>query len=129
MALMAEGGLDPLYMQILADAHSDHNNNFQWVIGTVMLLTKPMPIMFLTYLLQLQPVDIVLTLQGLQSILMISSSNNKAIQLFHMSLPQDNLYTALMAGDGLDPLYAQTLADAHSDHNNNFKWVISTVMH
>jgi len=83
-ALKAEGGLDPLYKRILADAHRD--NNFERVIGTVMLLTKPIPIVFLAHLLQLRPADIVQTLLGLQSILMIPGGDNEVIRLFHTSL-------------------------------------------
>ena len=85
-ALTAESGLDPLYARILADAHSDRDNNFERVIGTVMLLKEPIPIVFLAHLLQLRPADIVLTLLGLQSILMIPGSDDKAIRLFHTSL-------------------------------------------
>ena len=84
MVLTAEGGLDPLYLQILADAPRD--NNFDRVIGTVMLLKEPIPIVILAHLLRLRPEDIVQTSQGLQSILMIPGDDNDAIQLFHASL-------------------------------------------
>ena len=83
-ALTADGGLDLLYARILEDAHRD--NNFERVIGTVMLLRKPIPIVFLAHLLQLRPAEVVLTLLGLQSILMIPGSDNEAIRLFHTSL-------------------------------------------
>jgi len=83
-ALTVEGGLDPLYAQILADAHRDHN--FERVIGTVMLLQKSISIVFLAHLLQLRPADIVQTLMGLQSILMIPGGDNEAIRVFHTSL-------------------------------------------
>ena len=84
MALTAEGGLDSLYSRILADAY--HDNSFEQVIGTVMLLREPIPIIFLAYLLQLRPADIVYTLLELQSILLIPGSDNEAVQLFYMSL-------------------------------------------
>ena len=83
-ALMAEGGLDPLYARILAGARRD--NNFEGVIGTVMLLRKPIPIVFLAHLLQLRSADIVQTFLGLQSILMIPGGDDEAIELFHTSL-------------------------------------------
>ena len=85
-ALTAEGGLDPLYTRILTDAHLDPDNNFERVIGTVMLLKEPIPIVFLAHLLRLRPADIVQTLLGLQSILMIPGSDDQAIRLFHTSL-------------------------------------------
>ena len=83
-ALWAEGGLDPLYLQILAGAPRD--DTFERVIGTVMLLKEPIPIVFLAHLLQLRPADIVQTLWGLESILMIPDGDNEPIRLVHTSL-------------------------------------------
>ena len=83
-ALTAESGLDPLYSQILAGAPRD--NNFERVIGTVMLLKKPIPIVFLAEMLQLRPADIVQTLLGVQSIIMVPDSDYEDIRLFHTSL-------------------------------------------
>jgi hypothetical protein len=51
-----------------------------------MLLTEPLSIVFLAHLLELRPEDIVYTLQGLQSILLIPGDDNHTIQLFHTSL-------------------------------------------
>ena len=84
-ALMAEGGLDPHYAQILADATRD--NNFERVFGTVMLIRKSIPIVFLAHLLQLRSADIVQTLLGLQSILKIPDGDyHGAIRPVHPSL-------------------------------------------
>jgi hypothetical protein len=83
-AMVAEAGLDTLYAQVLSDASFDCNS--ERVIGTVMLLTSPLPITYLAKLLQLRAEDIVQALLGIQSILMIPGDDNQAIQLFHTSL-------------------------------------------
>ena len=83
-ALTAEDGLDPLYAQVLKDAPRD--GHFERVIGTVMLLTKPISIAFLAHLLQLRSADIVQTLAGLQSVLLIPERDDEPIRLFHTSL-------------------------------------------
>jgi hypothetical protein len=51
-----------------------------------MLVAEPLSIVSLAHLLQLRPEDIVQTLQGLQSILMIPGDDDHAILLFHTSL-------------------------------------------
>ena len=84
MALTAEDGLDPLYTQVLEAAPRDHN--FMWVIGAVMLLEEPIQIVFLAHLLQLRPADIVQTLTGMQSVLIIPDRDNQPIRLLHTSL-------------------------------------------
>ena len=89
MALTAEDGLDLLYAQVLTDALPDDNvdqDKFQRVIGTVMLLTEPISIAFQAHILQLRSVDIVQTLIGLQSVLMIPDRDDQPIRLFHTSL-------------------------------------------
>ena len=48
-ALTTEGGLDPLYTRILADARRDRDHNFERAIGTVMLLNEPIPMVFLAH--------------------------------------------------------------------------------
>src|SRR6202044_697459 len=70
--------------QVLSDAPFDHNS--ERVIGTVMLLTSPLSITHLAKLLQLRAEDIVQSLLGTQSILMIPGDDDQAIQLFHTSL-------------------------------------------
>ena len=83
-ALMAEAGLDALYTQVLLDAPHDHH--FDRVFGTVMLLSSPLPITSIAQLLQLRTEDIVQTMLGVQSILMIPGNDDQSIQLFHTSL-------------------------------------------
>ena len=83
-ALTAEDGLDPLYRQVFADALRD--DNFAPVIGTVMLLSEPIPIAFLAHLLRLRSADVVQTLTGVQSVLMIPGRDDQPILLFHTSL-------------------------------------------
>ena len=51
-----------------------------------MLLTEPLPILFLAHLLGLRPKDIVQTSLGLQSILIIPGDDDEPIRLFHTSL-------------------------------------------
>jgi hypothetical protein len=84
-ALTAEAGLDALYTQVLQDF--THDANFDHVFGTVMLLSSHVPITSLACLLQLQAdEEIVQTLLGVQSILMIPGNNDQPIQAFHTSL-------------------------------------------
>jgi len=83
-ALTAQDGLDPLYTQVLTDAPRDRN--FERVVGTVMLLTRPISITFLAHLLELRSADIVQTLAGLQSVLIIPGRDDEHIRLFHTSL-------------------------------------------
>jgi hypothetical protein len=83
-ALAAESGLDELYKQVLSNAPRDHN--FGRVIGTIMLLSYPLSVMLLAQLLRLRPEDIVVTLLGTQSIIMIPEADDKDIRLLHTSL-------------------------------------------
>jgi len=55
-------------------------------MGTVMLVTTPLPITSLASLLRLEPTDILQALLGIQSILMIPGNDNEPIRLFHTSL-------------------------------------------
>jgi hypothetical protein len=93
--LEVEAGLDPLSMQVLSNAVHDHN--FERVIGTIVLLCKPLSITFLRRLLRLRTGHIVHSLLGTQSILMIPEDDNQAIQPFHISLP-DFLKTESCSG-------------------------------
>ena len=77
-------GLDPVYTQILSVA--SRNKDFDAVLGTLMLLTKPLPIKSLATLLQLDPARILHALRGLQSILIIPEDDDNHIQPIHTSL-------------------------------------------
>ena len=104
-ALIADNGLDPLYMQVLTDALRDDNVDrakFERVIGTVLLLRAPISIAFLAHLLQLECGDIVQTLIGLQSVLIIPDGDDQPIRLFHTSL-RDFLTSPERSGDFFIP--------------------------
>ena len=77
-------GLDPIYTQILSVA--SHNKDFDVVLGTLMLLAKPLPIKSLTTLLQLDPARILHALRGLQSILIIPEDDDNHIWPIHTLL-------------------------------------------
>jgi hypothetical protein len=84
VALNAHAGLDPLYTQVLSSTHCNHN--FECIIGTIMLLTSPLSITSLGHLLQLENVDILQCLLGIQSIIRIPGDDEHPVQLFHTSL-------------------------------------------
>ena len=77
-------GLDPVYTQILSVAA--RNNDFDAVLGTLMLLMDPLPIKSLATLLRLDPARILHALRGLQSILIIPEDDDNPIQPIHTSL-------------------------------------------
>lgn len=65
-ALQAELGLDSLYTKILSTVPP--TEKFKRIVGTIMLLARPLSIIFLGELLQLQANEIVQSLLGVQSI-------------------------------------------------------------
>ena len=77
-------GLDPVYTQILSVA--TRNKDFDGVLGTLMLLAKPLPIKSLATLLRLDPARILHALRGLQSILIIPEDDDNPIRPIHTSL-------------------------------------------
>ena len=77
-------GLDPIYTQILSVAA--RNKDFDAVLGTIMLLAKPLPIKSLATLLRLDPARILHALRGLQSILIIPEDDDNHIRPIHTSL-------------------------------------------
>ena len=77
-------GLDPIYTQILSVA--SRNKDFDVVLGTLMLLAKPLPIKSLATLLRLDPARILHALRGLQSILIIPEDDDNHIRPIHTSL-------------------------------------------
>ncbi|KIM74850.1 hypothetical protein PILCRDRAFT_28513, partial [Piloderma croceum F 1598] len=85
-ALAVQTGLDLdlLYNQIVsAVPQSDH---FKQVLGTIILLRHPIPITSVALLVQLEPADVVESLLGLQSVLMIPGRDDLSVRLFHASL-------------------------------------------
>ncbi|KAG5650967.1 hypothetical protein H0H81_010389 [Sphagnurus paluster] len=83
-ALTTEGGLDGLYKDIFERA--TRNDNFKRVIGTVVLLRGPIPVVSLAHLLALETWDIVEEAIKLQSIVKVPDNDEKPITLFHTSL-------------------------------------------
>ena len=77
-------GLDPVYTKILSVA--TRNKDFDAVLGTLMLLAKPLPIKSLATLLRLDPARILHALRGLQSILIIPEDDDNHIRPIHTSL-------------------------------------------
>jgi NACHT domain len=95
-AVVTHPGLDPLYTQVFSAA--PRTDDFDRVIGTIMLLRVPLPITSLADLLQLETSDVLHPLLKLQSILMIPGSDNQPVQLFHTSL-RDYLTTSSRSGE------------------------------
>jgi hypothetical protein len=77
-------GLDPLYSQVFS--HAQRGPHFERLIGTVMLLTKPLSIDELGGLLQVETGHVLHALLGIQSVLMVPERNDQPIQLVHTSL-------------------------------------------
>ena len=77
-------GLDPVYTQIISVA--SRNKDFDAVLGTLMVLSDPLPIKSLATLLQLDPARILHALRGLQSILIIPEDDDNPIRPIHTSL-------------------------------------------
>jgi hypothetical protein len=89
-ALQCHSGLDPLYTQVLQSA--SHCRNFTRVLQTIITILKPLSIMDLAHLLQIEGGDVIHALQGVQSIIMVPEDDEQPLQLFHTSL-QDFLTT------------------------------------
>src|ERR1700691_5654953 len=84
VGLESHAGLDPLYTQVLNMAlPSPH---FDRVFGTIMLVTKPMSVVDLGFLLQINARDVIHALQGVQSILIVPEDDVQPVRLFHTSL-------------------------------------------
>ena len=81
--LKVDIGLDSLYTQVLSAA--PRNDNFDRVVGTVILLTRPLSVTALGRLLQLENYMMLRVLLGIQSIVMIPADDHQPIQLFHTS--------------------------------------------
>jgi hypothetical protein len=83
-ALGSHAGLDPLYRQIFSTTPC--SPHFDRVVGTIMLLTNPIPIADLGCLLRLETGRILHSLIGIQSILIIPEDDNHPVHLVHTSL-------------------------------------------
>ena len=67
--MAVQTGLDPLYNQIVSAV--PQSDNFEQILGTIMLLHHPIPITYVALLIQCKPANIVESLLGLQFVLMI----------------------------------------------------------
>jgi hypothetical protein len=83
-ALGTHNGLDPLYGQVFSDAQ--RSPHFERVIGTIMLVTEPLSIKNLGFLLQVETGHVLLALLGIQSVLMVPEDDDQPVRLVHTSL-------------------------------------------
>jgi len=83
-ALWNHSGLDPLYTQVLGSASRSHH--FTRVLQTIINILKPLSIMDLACLLQIEGGDVIHALQGVQSIIMVPEDDKQPVGLFHTSL-------------------------------------------
>jgi hypothetical protein len=89
--------LDSLYMEVLRIAVTDAHNHvvdedlakrMQHVVGAVVLLQVPVSVQTLSRILDLNPKDVQLALDGVAAMLLIpSSDSNDPIRIFHPSFP------------------------------------------
>ena len=89
-----KSGVDQLYTQILQQAFSGvHPGNsqqylrFQTVVGAVLLLFNPLPIMDLSDLLGCRTQYIHNATRSLHSLLLVPGTTEESIQIFHKSFP------------------------------------------
>ena len=82
--MQSHSGLDPLYDQVLRSvAHGPH---FTRVLETIITIRKPVSIIDLACLLQIEGGDVILALQGVQSIIMVPEDDEQPVRLYHTSL-------------------------------------------
>jgi len=98
-----QSGIDLLYTQILeqvvdeVDAHAGEiHSHFRTVVGAVLLVLNPLPMMALSDLLKVT--NISTTLRSLHSVLLVPDSTEDPIRAFHKSFP-DFLMDSLRCKD------------------------------
>jgi hypothetical protein len=84
IALQGHCGLDPLYTEVLQSA--SRGRYFTRVLETIIIIPEPVSIIDLAFLLQIENGDVILALQGVQSIIMMPEDNEQPVWLFHTSL-------------------------------------------
>jgi hypothetical protein len=100
-------GIDPLYKQVLSTVLQDTNS--RGVIGTLMLLRRPLKITAMAELLQLTSAKIRDTLRGCHSVLIVPDADDEEIKPYHASL-RDFLIDHDRSKDYfVDPLHHQTI--------------------
>jgi hypothetical protein len=83
-ALGTHNGLDALYAQVFSDAQ--RSPHFERVISTIMLVTEPLSIKSLGFLLQVETGHVLLALLGIQSVLVVPEDDHQPVRLVHTSL-------------------------------------------
>ncbi|TDL30196.1 hypothetical protein BD410DRAFT_780746 [Rickenella mellea] len=82
--LDAHVGIDPLYSQVLSSA--SHDDHFDRVLGTVILLRESLPLPQISHLLQLEYEEVLVELLQVQSVLKVPEDDEQPVQLMHASL-------------------------------------------
>ena len=119
-------GVDPLYEHVISEANECPN--FDRVIGTLVYLREPIPILELAQLLQLDISEIRSALDACHSVLIIPDSDNDAIRPYHASL-RDYLIDRERSNNAFcDPaLFHTTIAvaclRATIDNSSKYAWV------
>jgi hypothetical protein len=135
--LKTHAGLDHLYTQVFSTV--PHEDRFDQVIGTIMLLREQLAITELACLLELAAGDILQAVLGIQSILRIPEDDDQPIQLIHASLrdflmerqrseiyfinpPIRHIYIAMnclkiMTKDAKENNFATSAASSYACHN------------
>src|SRR6202011_4656541 len=131
-ALENHFGLDPLYTEIVRAASG--SPNFRRVLGTIFTVVEQFSITDLACLLQIEAGDVILALQGVQSIIIVPADNNGPVRPFHTSLrdflttrsrsddffinpPRSHLITAL---DCLTAMTAYVGNDIYASHGQQY---------
>jgi len=99
-------GIDPLYKQVLSATMQDSNSRS--VIGTLMLLRRPLKIEAMAELLQLTSADIRDALRGCHSVLIIPDVNEE-IKPYHASLRDFFVDPDRSKDYFIDPLHHETI--------------------
>jgi NACHT domain len=83
-ALQSHAGLDPLYTQVLHTA--PRSPHFLRIFEAIMVVTEHVSVVELAYLFDIETGDVVHTLLGVQSILVVPEDDESPIRPFHTSL-------------------------------------------
>jgi hypothetical protein len=84
VGLRSHNGLDPLYTQVL-DAAPPNPHSFR-LLQTIITLKDTLSVKDLAGLFQIECADVILAMQGFQSILFVPEDDKQPIQPFHTSL-------------------------------------------
>ena len=83
--------LDSLYTSILQTAFSeedpDVDSKVQTIVGTIVILVNPLPPLAIAKLICLEPEEVVMYLQLIQSVLPLGEDSDQPVKPFHKSFP------------------------------------------